>query len=246
MDGFSPWLIAMDWMHSKYLGHDMFVYGSILRLLVRFVLPHPDPLMNLKQVWQDIQWYYKTYNVPCRYRYLNRLSMFEKPHPKYPKLRGKAAEVKYLAGPMKYVWEKHHNPALEVHREILLYLKLNLEVEETLIIHRDLLALPEEDAKTFESSTTGMLLLLNKIADHFIAERLFNITQKAHFMQHCAMLSAFISPRATWCFQAEDMQKRISGLAKMCVQGQQPGQTIIKMMARYRLALHLVFKEHED
>ena len=70
MDGFSPWLIAMDWMHSKYLGHDMFVYGSILRLLVRFVLPHPDPLMNLKQVWQDIQWYYKTYSVPCRYRYL--------------------------------------------------------------------------------------------------------------------------------------------------------------------------------
>lgn len=36
------------------------------------------------------------YKVPCRYRYLNRLSMFERKAPQYPKLRGKAAEIKYL------------------------------------------------------------------------------------------------------------------------------------------------------
>ena len=114
-----------------------------------------------------------------------------------------------------------------------------LKLKEMLITYREELSLPLLEAKQFEDAFTAMLLLLTSIAEHFLVDRLFNITQKAHFLQHCSILSRFLNPRLTWCFQGEDMQKRMSGLAKACVNGQRPGQTIAKMISRYRLALHL-------
>ena len=244
LEGFSPLNICLDWMHAKYLGHDMFVYGSILSLLVRHLLPHEDPAANLKQVWSDIKWFYNEHKAPSQFRYLNRLSMFERQNGQRPKLRGKAAEVKYLANPLRYVWNKYANENLLVHRQISLYLKLNSELEELLIIHRHEMALPRADADTFEYKCTAMMLLLSSIAEHFLTQRLFNMTQKAHFIQHISMLAKHLNPRLTWCFMGEDMQKRMSGLAKTCVNGQRPGQTIGKMMLRYRVGLHLQFLQH--
>ena len=245
MENFSPWVIALDWMHMKYLGHDQLVYGSIFSLLTKFAMGGGSPLANLQILWRDIQSYYNSHQVPCRFRYLNKMSMFQRKEGQYPKLRGKAAEIKWLFGPMLYLWEKYHKPALQVHRQILLYLKLNYQVEEALVIHREALALPPEAASNFENSVTTMMLLLTSIAEHFLADRLFNITQKAHFIQHISILARFVSPRMTWCFVGEDMQKRMSTLAKTCVAGQQPGQTVVKMLARYRIGLHLQFAEHE-
>ena len=242
--GFSPWVIALDWMHCKYLGHDQLCYGSVLSLLTKHILPG-DPSENIRQIWNDICYFYKEQSVPCRFRYLNRVSMFERKSPQYPKLRGKAAEIKYLCGPLLSVWQKYMNRRLKVHREIELYLTMNRDLEEILIVNRQDLALPEEDAKKFQHLCTGMLLLLSNIAEHFIADKLFNLTQKSHFMQHISLLARFLSPRLTWCFMGEDMQRRISTLAKACVNGQRPGQTIGKMMVRYRIALHLQFLKHE-
>ena len=235
----------MDWMHAKYLGHDMMVYGSILSLLCNFVMVHMGtPLQCLQRIWQEIQVYYKRVSTPCRYRYLNKLSMFMRKAPQYPKLRGKAAEVKYLCGAMLHVFNKFHNPNVEVHRQALLYLKLNWQVEEMLVTFRDELSLPAAEAETFESLVNNMLLLLTAIASHLFGDKLFGITQKAHFIQHLAMLSRHLNPRVVWCFMGEDMQKRMSGLGKTCVKCQGPGQTIGKMHQRYRVALQLQLAEH--
>ena len=242
MPGFSPHLIALDWLHCKYLGHDMLVYGSVLSLLVRHVIAG-DPLENLKLIWADIQQYYKDFNVPSRFRYLNRLSMFERKAGQYPKLRGKGAEIKYLCGPMWHVWNKYHKPHLRVHRQILLYLKMNNELEDILITYKHELALPSDVADTFANTCTGMLLVLSTVAEHFIGERLFSLTQKSHFLQHISLLARYLNPRLTWCFMGEDMQRKLSNLGKACVSGQRPGQTIGKMMLRYRVGLHLLFEE---
>ena len=171
MENFSPWVIALDWMHMKYLGHDQLVYGSIFSLLTKFAMGGGSPLANLQILWGDIQSYYNSHQVPCRFRYLNKMSMFQRKEGQYPKLRGKAAEIKWLFGPMLYLWEKYHKPALQVHRQILLYLKLNYQVEEALVIHREALALPPEAASNFENSVTTMMLLLTSIAEHLVPGR---------------------------------------------------------------------------
>lgn len=241
MDGFTPWMISMDWMHCKYLGHDQLCYGSILSLLVHFVLPN-SPASNTQQIWCDIREYYARHKTPCRYRTM-KLSMFQRQAPQYPKLRGKAAEIKWLAGPMLFVWEKYQNHNLESHKKIHAYLKLNLEIETMLSDYREDMAFPPAVADTFEHACTAMLLILTSVAEHFLEEKLFNVTQKAHFMQHISMLARFLSPRLTWCFCGEDMQRRISHLCKACVNGQQPSQSVLKLIARYRLGLHLTFME---
>ena len=135
-------VIALDWMHCKYLGHDQLCYESVLSLLTKHILPG-DPSENIRQIWNDICYFYKEQSVPCRFRYLNRVSMFERKSPQYPKLRGKAAEIKYLCGPLLSVWQKYMNRRLKVHREIELYLTMNRDLEEILIVNRRELALPE-------------------------------------------------------------------------------------------------------
>ena len=244
LENFSPWLIAMDLMHVKYLGHDQQVYGSILTLLCSHILPG-SAADNIKQIWKDIQAIYAEHNVPCRFRYLNRTSMYTRKAPQYPKLRGKAAEIKYLALPLYLIWQRYSKSNIFVHKQILLYLKLNLEAEELLAVHKGDLAFPPDAAKRFEQIIESMLLVLTAIAEHFLPDRLFNITQKAHFLQHISVLARFINPRLLWCFMGEDMQKRMSGLAKTCVNGLKPGQTSHKMLSRYRIALHLQFLSHE-
>lgn len=237
-------MIALDFMHCKYLGHDQYTYGSIFKLLVRRVLPD-EPLKNLRVIWSEIQKYYKEHKVTSRYRSITKLTMFERKGQSFPKMRGKASEIRHLAGPLLAVWEAHMNESLDIHRRIRLYLKLNYSLEELLSVHRTELALPPEDAQVFESTLDKMLLLLTNIAEHFLGARLFNLTQKSHFLQHVASLSACISPRLLWCFQGEDMQRRMATLAKQCVRGQGPGQSSIKMFQRYRLALHLNFEAQE-
>ena len=34
----------------------------------------------------------------------------------FPKLRGKAAEIRYLARPMLEVWSRHRNEGVQLHR----------------------------------------------------------------------------------------------------------------------------------
>ena len=82
------------------------MYGSVLTLLVFHMLPE-TPEANLARIWQEIRAWYN--------RYLNKLSMFVR-QSGFPKLRGKAAEIRYLAGPMLEVWRRRMNQGVQLHR----------------------------------------------------------------------------------------------------------------------------------
>ena len=108
-----------DWMHCKYLGIDKPLLGSVLYVLVHFVLQGTTE-ENLQIVWNDIERVYDKDDVENRYGHM-RQTMF---HTKsQPKLKGKAGEVRDLGGVMVQVWEKHMNPALGIHQKILMVLK---------------------------------------------------------------------------------------------------------------------------
>lgn len=74
-DGITALAVGLDWLHCKYLGTDMYVYGSILKLLCFFMLPS-SPIDNLQTVWGDIKSFYKALGTPVRYRYITKLTMF--------------------------------------------------------------------------------------------------------------------------------------------------------------------------
>lgn len=247
LPGASCYTIAYDYMHVKYLGTDMYQFGSVLALLVRFVLPG-SPDENLKTCWAWLKAFFKQHRTPNPYRYLNRLSMFLRNKGKYPKLRGKAAEVKSLGPGLVSLWENKMNEHLAVHRKVLIMLKANCRLEEILAEHKDEWALPAGPAIEFEETCATMLLLQTQLAEHFLqeSEALFDITSKSHMLQEISLMAKCINPRLVWAFCGEDMMQRMQQIAMACVQGNTQGQTTIKMARHYRLGLHYLFKRLHD
>lgn len=62
--GVSICTLALDWMHCKYLGSDMYLYGSILYLLVFQILKGASPLSNLNQCGVYIRKYQRDNRSP--------------------------------------------------------------------------------------------------------------------------------------------------------------------------------------
>ena len=234
--------VCLDYMHVKYLGCDQYMFGAVLELLTTAIMGGA-PEENLRAVWAALKDAYKQLHTPpqARYRYLNKLSMFTRKG--YAKLRGKAGEIRHLGRALRVVFEKFYNPAIEVHREILLMLRFNNAMERILEENRFEYSLPPAAAQEFRQACDGMLLLQAKIARHFAESgcQLFDLTTKCHLLQHLGLLGGAISPRVTWCFSGEDFMQKSQCLAQACARGT-PGHLVMpKMAGKYRVALQLQF-----
>lgn len=144
---------------------------------------------------------------------------------------------------MLHIWELHQNQNLQSHKQVHVYLKLNMELENMLQEYWEDMTFEPTVADKFEHTMTTMFLVLTGLAKYFVEETLFCITQKTHFLQHTSMLARYLSPRLTWCFTGEDLQKRISHLCKACLKGQKPSMSVLKLISLHRLGLHLQFTE---
>ena len=129
----------------------------------------------------------------------------------FPKLRGKASEVRHLAKPLSALWSHFMNKNLETHRQLDLYLRLNIQFENILDDHKDDYALPLAAYTAFMNAAFSMMQLCSSLADHFIQEGIpmFDMTSKAHAVLEIAVLSRHINPRTTWCFREEDMMQKV-------------------------------------
>ena len=236
--------VSLDYLHVKYLGCDMYSFGSVLELLCRSILPG-SPEANLSLVWARLQSAYNRLRTPLqsRYRYLTKLSMFIRSG--YSKLRGKGSEVRHLGRALCLVFQECHNEHLEVHREILLMLQLNAEMENILEANKDHYAFPGPEAARFTTACDSMLVLQSKIARAFAESgvQLFDLTSKTHLLQHLGMLARAISPRVTWCFAGEDFQKKAQQMAQAAVRGLKPSSVMVKIARKYRLALERQFAQ---
>ena len=111
-----------DWMHCKSLGIDKPLLGSVLYVLIHYILPG-DVEENLQEVWDDIQEAYEHIGSENRYGHMRRTMFTTKSQ---PKLKGKAAEVRDMGPVMVRVWRKHMNANLLIHQRILVVLEGSL------------------------------------------------------------------------------------------------------------------------
>ena len=243
LPGTSCWTIAYDWVHVKYLGVDQYIFGSVLYVLVSMVM-EGGPEENLARCWAFLKSFFKENKTPTPFRYMTKLSMFIR-NGKFPKLRGKASEIRHFGKALLALWNRYANSALILHRRIALMLKHNVHLETMITNHKEDFAFPAGPAQEFEETATGMLLLLTQIADHFVEEglKVFDITSKSHFLQEMAIMSRCVSPKVTWCFMGEDQMQRMQQIAKACVRGNKVDKQTLKLARHYRLALHLHFLE---
>ena len=85
-------------------------------LLVHYIMPSDVPNENLRALADRIVKYFKENNVQHHYKNLTKLTMISKKDG-YPKLRGKAAEVKSLGPALLSAWQHWQNPNLDMHKK---------------------------------------------------------------------------------------------------------------------------------
>ena len=209
--GVSVLTVYPDYMHCKYLGIDKILLGSVLWMLIHWVLSPDlgDLEARLTLVWRDIFDIYKRRHTENRYG-LIKLSMFTTKS--QPKLKGKAAEVRDIGPVLLEVWRKYMNPDMAIHKKIEIMLEGSAHLDFLLEEHKDAYAFPEAAAKDMETTAFVYLATWVQVAEHYKKEKeaLFGLTAKAHLLAHiCLMarLACFLTYRRGLWLNGVEIQK---------------------------------------
>ena len=247
LPGFSCWSIAYDLMHCSYLGALQHLYGSIIWLLVHECL-HAEPLDNLKVVWDFIVKFQKDDASRHRYRHcLEKLTMFQKAKG-YPKLRGKAADIKGLDLALCKCFQHYMDPNNHQHIQASALLELNVEIGQLLDSYSPkfgFMAVPQEQHEILVLKSLQMTQLHVQLCEHYQETdiSLFNITAKTHFCIHVYLLSKYIHPSVTWCFKGENMMRTSSQILKSCLDGNKPWNVGRVALLKFRHLLQLALRK---
>ena len=175
-------VVHFDLMHCRYLGYLQQLFGSVFWMLCEGGMMQASPLENLHELWAFLKTYQNNHKVHSPYsQRLNKLSMYKK-QSDFPKLRGKASEIKDMAEAMQAMWSYFAVPGQDF-QEIGLLLKLTCEFEEILQewpIRDGHFRLPAEAANRLKTNYENFACLYVMVGDRFRSEgrRAFNPTEK--------------------------------------------------------------------
>lgn len=223
---------------------DQYIFGGVLFLLCYHIM-RASPLANLCTCWNFIKKWYSTHEVDCKYRQLIKLTMFKRKKD-FPKLRGKASEVRGLAPALVELWEKYMSKS-KSHQKILMLLQKTSRMNDIISefpVAGGYFKLPAHAAKELAETAFLVGALQKQLSQEYTAAgiKAFTFTPKTHMLQHVALLSKHIHPALTWCYQGEDMMRNAQRLLQACVRGNSPAGTMLKAAAHYKIAMQMKFR----
>ena len=198
-------MVMPDLLHCKHLGTDAWFFGSVLELLCGSILP-ASRTENLDRVWSEIVEQYGIMKITHRFGHIKE-SMFKADN--FPKLKGKASEIRWLVGPLAAVFRRHLDPSNTQHRYVLAALRFSAMVETILDEHHTDFCLPADAHAHFKAAIFGFLEMNTLLSDWY-HERgifLFNFTVKTHYLAHIALYSRWFNPRLAWAYAGEDFMQ---------------------------------------
>jgi hypothetical protein len=214
--------VFFDWMHVKHLGCDKYTYASVLHLLCYSIMPG-DPAANMAEVWRLCNIFYKDRRPSDHYRnlHLSSIGPTRSPHSKFPKMRGKAAQVRHLGAALIDVWTSKMDRGCTQHRQIEYILRYSTRLEDVLDEHKFDNALPADVAREFLETTEKYLQLSAAVCKFYgeACRKLFDITPKHHMLWHCAFSAKWLNPRQSWCYMGEDHMQHMRRIAASSLHG---------------------------
>ena len=240
-----------DEMHILYLGVFQRHFGSVLWLLVYRLMPGTAD-DNIRQLWSEILDEYG--NDPPIKQYttltLNSFTDPAKPRGQYPRLKGSAAEVKWIMGPITQAWIKYKRAGNRFDNRVLASLKASLEIRRLIdeASHDAFMELP--NVIVFREKISDFLNLHVWLANEvdkpvpaadslFVAgDKLFAVIPKSHWMWHLGWRAMWLSPRRGACYAGEDFQRLTKNLARSSTAGCATHLVPKKMSTKYRWAVH--------
>lgn len=123
----------------------------------------------------------------------------------FPKLKGRAAEVKCIGKPLAAVFLHFMSADDPIHRLVYLGLTLLCKLED-LIAAEESFAFTSPSHAEFVDSTYSFLAVLTKLCHHFHddSQQLFHFTIKCHYLLHIAFNTKWVHPALSWCYSGED------------------------------------------
>ena len=241
--------VSLDVMHTKHLGTDQYSFASILHMLVHDVLGD-SPDRNMQTIWGMIEQRYKKFGITNRYGEIRR-SMYEASDAlHFPRLKGRASEIRHLARPLLDIWEELMDKDNQQHRQVRLLLKAAWQIERILDEAKDEYVLPEAARKVFKTQCYQYVAAASCLGNHYHTMApprwLFHFTMKFHYLLHIATQASDICPRLTWCYQGEDLLQHLKVLIQASARGCSPQTLVNKIMERYIVGLSYAFMEDDE
>ncbi|CAJ1449555.1 unnamed protein product, partial [Effrenium voratum] len=204
----APGITAMcyypDVMHNKHLGMDAYFLGGVLKVMLQYA-PLPQIFEQCKAHWREAR--------DGNHFGQLRETMFLGKRGDYPKLKGKAAEVRSMTPALLVAWRRlreAHGLRSTYAEQIELGLQCSKDIDVILDEARGELFFDDQTHERYVElhyHYAAMQTALHK--RHWEqGERVFNVTIKMHYAIHGALLSKHCSPRLSWCYSGEDLMQK--------------------------------------
>ena len=233
--------IFPDLMHTKHLGVDQRICGSVIWLLIHKVV-EGDVAANRLQLVEELHRAHQGHGdrPPGRLTpgmYLGKISD-EGCRENYPCLRTKAAETKATLAALKIVWASHMDPQNQLH------ILTNLVLELSFFLDTEVSSCKEWHPSKSESDewvVAGISLCqcVTKLTKEYLklGRCLFLVTFKFHWMIHCLHFSEFMNPKHVWAYSGEDYMSRCKTLLKSCLNGRKQLPALQRFGRQYARAI---------
>lgn len=237
----SPTSVFPDLMHTKHLGVDQRICGSVIWLLIHEVM-EGDVAANRLQLVEELHRAHQGHGDKPLGRltpgmYLSKISD-EGCQENYPCLKTKAAETKATLAALKIVWANHMDPQQELH------ILTNLALELSLFLDTEVSSCREWHPSKTESDQwvlAGISLCqcVTKLTKEYLklGRCLFMVTFKFHWLIHCLHYSEFMNPKYLWTYSGEDYMSRCKTLLKSCLNGRKQLPALQRFGRQYARAI---------
>ena len=189
-------------------------------------------------IWGIIKQFYIDKKVRWQYQNM-RLSMFTVVGG-FPKLKGRAAELRGLAAPLLHTFSILMDEGNLQQRQMRLALKMLVRLEELLDEHPAYLnRWPQAASESFMESTVHFLACMTALGNFYHPQGvfLFHTTIKSHIMLRLAKMVKWMNPKKAWCYAGEDLMGRLRTLVQGSTAGSPPELVACKVMTKYIRAL---------
>ena len=298
MSGSGLDLVFPDLMHTKHLGTDQFLLGSVLVWLIKHFLGGTKQ-QNLNEVWNFIQTWYKdcslmtvlgSLEIHSLYLVVWKSTVFEdsadlstksprkdvawnleawvmdaleeNPSKKkrlanlketmlkgspFPKLHAKAAETKALIQPVSLALQ-HFRDQRPGDKDLVDLMVTALECSHSIDVLVDDLqsfSVPPAAGRELERLVNRMNVGITKLCLHFHSSGifLFNFVPKNHYLIHLAQLGKHMSPKLAWCYQGEDLMRKVKVMAVGSFNATPPRMLGNKILDKYLVGLSHVLSQ---
>ena len=242
----SPACIAPDYMHSKHLGVDLRLLGSVIWMLL-FGFDDRRPLEDkLHQVLYEMQEFWRHHRLTNGLQNLT-IGMVCDPNDKqcrnkFPRLKAKAAEASRCVIALDHLWQQKMDKENPAHIWIKLALEGSRIMDEIVKKHSEEWCIPGPEAERLWKASSQYFVCNSALQNHFQKEgkKLFQAgTFKFHWLLHSSKLAAHINPCRLWCYSGESYMHVCKVLMQSCLKGRGALSALHLFMTRYNIAMSM-------